>query len=54
LPLLLGDWIGTAGLRSKEVQVEHFVARRGLDARQVRKVKFKLHDKQSALALVSA
>jgi hypothetical protein len=33
----------------EEVQVEHFVERRGEDARQVRKVKFKLHDKQSAL-----
>jgi phage terminase small subunit len=33
----------------EEVQVEHFVQRRGEDARQVRKVKFKLHDKQSAL-----
>jgi phage terminase small subunit len=33
----------------EEVQVEHFVERRGEDARQVRKVKIKLHDKQSAL-----
>jgi len=33
----------------EEVRVEHFVKRRGEDARQVRKVKFKLHDKQSAL-----
>jgi phage terminase small subunit len=31
----------------EEVQVEHFVERRGEEARQVRKVKFKLHDKQA-------
>ncbi len=33
----------------EEVQVEHFVERRGEDARQVRRIKFKVHDKNSAL-----
>jgi phage terminase small subunit len=37
----------------EEFQVEHFVERRGEDARQVRKVKLKLHDKQSALDMLA-
>ena len=37
----------------EEVQVEHFVEQRGEDARQVRKVKFKLHDEQSALDMLA-
>jgi hypothetical protein len=44
---------GAAACALEEVQVEHFVARRGEDAQHVRKVKFKLHDKQSALDMLA-